>query len=577
MASAFLKRKTWYLQYIDENGKRRQAASKAQTKREARRLADELEIAYERQRFGLAPARAPASKEILAELATWWLQTYAANTASHAIDASVVNKHLVGSRFGDTKVHLVTPSLVENFLQKKAGVLSPRSINHLRGYLSRIFNAAAKAGRYTGANPTKSVAKRRVAKALPNFLREHEVRPVLEAVPDKWRPLFAVAVYTGLRKGEILGLRKRDVDLEERQLMVARSYKRETTKGGHADVIPLAQEVVPYFAEAMRRSKSTLVFPDEGGAMLSRHAPLEEVLRRALKHAGLVEGYEHRCRKPGCGHKEQADDAGLRRCPEHDIKLWPVAEVRRIRFHDLRHTTASLLMMRGANPAAVQRILRHSDPKITTEVYGHLVPEFMRSEIDRLTFEGPAVAVRDEVRVQQTLAALGWFTTRLLPDGRDEAVAAMGGDQNAIENSGDKMVGAKGFEPSASWSRTKRSTKLSYTPCYKRSPRLPQTRAPVNGDQAASTRGLSRKMRAAKRAYVVPLSRASGCWPSVTMKRPPTITSRSARLSLENIRVDRRPWSSAPTTLGSCKSRVMKSAHLPARSSPVSTPRAAAP
>src|SRR5260370_20433677 len=50
------------------------------------------------------------------------------------------------------------------------------------------------------------------------------------------------------------------------------------------------------------------------------------------------------------------------------------------------HSTASLLMMAGANPAAVQRIMRHSDPKLTTEVYGHLAPEHLRAGVDRTTF-----------------------------------------------------------------------------------------------------------------------------------------------------------------------------------------------
>ncbi|WP_369406341.1 tyrosine-type recombinase/integrase [Archangium violaceum] len=66
------------------------------------------------------------------------------------------------------------------------------------------------------------------------------------------------------------------------------------------------------------------------------------------------------------------------------------AKVRPIRFHDLRHTTASLLMMSGANPAAVQRIMRHSDPRITTETYGHLSPSYLRAEVDRLSFMLPA-------------------------------------------------------------------------------------------------------------------------------------------------------------------------------------------
>jgi len=87
---------------------------------------------------------------------------------------------------------------------------------------------------------------------------------------------------------------------------------------------------------------------------------------------GVVEGYRHVCRRKGCGHIEPAQDETQRRCPNDGRKLWVKPVVRPIRFHDLRHSTASLLMMNGANPASVQRILRHSDPKLTTEVYGQL-------------------------------------------------------------------------------------------------------------------------------------------------------------------------------------------------------------
>ena len=61
--------------------------------------------------------------------------------------------------------------------------------------------------------------------------------------------------------------------------------------------------------------------------------------------------------------------------------------MRKLRFHHLRHTTASLLLMQGADLAAVQRIMRHQDPRITTEVYGHLAPGYLKKEIDRLRFE----------------------------------------------------------------------------------------------------------------------------------------------------------------------------------------------
>ncbi len=111
--------------------------------------------------------------------------------------------------------------------------------------------------------------------------------------------------------------------------------------------------------------------------------------RRALGRAGVVEGYRHVCR--GCGHLEAAMDQEQRRCPKDGRKLWVKPVVRPIRFQDLRHTTASLLIMSGANLPAVQRILRHSDPKIRTEIYAHLAPEYLRAEVDRLSF-GKAVA-----------------------------------------------------------------------------------------------------------------------------------------------------------------------------------------
>ena len=98
--------------------------------------------------------------------------------------------------------------------------------------------------------------------------------------------------------------------------------------------------------------------------------------------------YRHSCRRKGCGHVEQAHDGEIRWCPKCRMKLWPVGQVRPIRFHHIRHTTASLLMMAGADLPAVQRIMRHTDPRITTEFYGHLAPGYLRSAIDRLAFEG---------------------------------------------------------------------------------------------------------------------------------------------------------------------------------------------
>ncbi|RYF51186.1 MAG: site-specific integrase, partial [Cytophagaceae bacterium] len=431
MASVYKKRKTWYIRFKDAAGEWRAKASQAQTKTEAKRLALEAAAKAEKEGWGFLDTRqSQDGHQSLEAMLHWWLETYSQGTPSQSIDYCFVAKHFFGTSFAALPLGGVTSSAIEKFLQSKSQALGPSSINHLRGYLSRAINKGIKAGFFFGANPVTQVMKRRVPREMQDYLKEHEVLPVLRHVADRWLPLFATAIYTGLRKGELLGLQVRDIDLQNRLLTITRSYGRNTTKNGRGAVIPIASELVTYLAEAIRRTPSHLVFPNEDGTMLSRHTPLEEVLRRALAHAGIVENYEHVCRRKGCDFSTKANDAELRRCPKDRSKLWPKAVVRKIRFHDLRHTTASLLMMNGANPAAVQRILRHSDPKITTEVYGHLSPGYLRAEADKLSFNPPEADPSEEWRHEEVAQAVNAipFVTHLLP-GYQTVETALAGKQ----------------------------------------------------------------------------------------------------------------------------------------------------
>ncbi len=491
MASVYQKRDTWYLQVTDAAGRRRCLASKATTKTEAKRLAILEEQRFDRQRRGLEQPDLDDGGGTVDELMAWWIDKFLRRSASDT-GISSIRKHIIGSTLGTRRLLDVTPGKVDLFLSEKESTLAARSVNHLRGYLSRAFTMARRMEKFPRPNPVADVPKRKVVKRLPDYLRPHEVPPLLASLKPKWKSLFATALYTGMRKGELFALQKSDVDFTSGLILVSRSHERDIPKGGRVEAVPINSELLVYLKRAITASPSELVFPDEQGKMLPRYTALEHVLRRAMCRAGLVTGYVHKCRRHACGHQEAAADANPRRCPKCDFKLFPVGQVRKIRFHHLRHTTASLLLMGGADLAAVQRIMRHQDPRITTEVYGHLSGTYLKKEIERLSFGAapaePGDALHSAQEGQRLYAAGGAqepplpadaraetrpaapFTTHLLPD--PPKGHAPGTRRGAVgkDPRGLTVVGARGFEPPAFRSRTERATRLRHAPL--REPRL---------------------------------------------------------------------------------------------------------
>jgi integrase len=221
--------------------------------------------------------------------------------------------------------------------------------------LSRLFAHAVRRG-LIEVNPVSKLDRSerpRVSRQERPVLNPAEIGRLLQAAAPHYRTLLATAILSGLRQGELLGLHWRDVDFDNELIRVRTALSRK-----RRDVPPKTARAVrdvilmPALAEALRQHRMETRFdqPDDyvftTRAGTPHHAP--HIGQRALKPA--------------------LEKAGLQ----------PV------RWHDLRHTFASLLIAGGANITFVSRQLGHTSSQITLGVYAHLLD---REEQERRTRE----------------------------------------------------------------------------------------------------------------------------------------------------------------------------------------------
>lgn len=216
--------------------------------------------------------------------------------------------------------------------------LAAKTINNVLGVLSSLFEVAVTWG-YAERNPVAGVKALRLPPAEVTFYTQEDGDRFLATclrVRPQWHALFATALRTGMRQGELFGLLWSDLDLDNARVRVRRSHSEgtETTpKSGHARTVPLPSDLVDILRRHPRHISSPLVFPAASG--------------RHLKNSGVWKRLRY---------------------------VQRVAALEEISFHDLRHSYASQLVMAGVPLKAVQEYLGHADIQ-TTMRYAHLSPK----------------------------------------------------------------------------------------------------------------------------------------------------------------------------------------------------------
>lgn len=353
----------WEVVYRDPTS--RQRSKSFDRKVDAQRYANNVETDIERRDW-IDPRGA---KQTFGEWANRWIATttHLQPTTQQGYE-SIVTKHLL-PRFGELPIGSLDHPTVLAFLSDlKAAGAAPGTIRNVRDVARLILDLAVRSG-IIKTNPVKGV---KAPRSRPNemvFLNADEVVALAEAIiePPKMRRrrkqdkpdypeyglLVRFAAWTGLRAGEIVALRVGKLDLMRRRVEVSESAAEAHGRLSFGSTKTYARRSVPI----------PTPLADELAAHIAGRKPSDFVFEAPdggpIRHSNWYPRH----------FKPAAARAGL---PDN------------LRFHDLRHTYAALLIAEGAHPRAMMERLGHSTINVTLGTYGHLFPNLEQRIDDAL-------------------------------------------------------------------------------------------------------------------------------------------------------------------------------------------------
>ena len=286
-----------------------------------------------------------------------WLKDSVRGTvrrSTYEVHRHMIEPHLIPA-LGRLKLKDLNPVHVRGLYREKLDSgLSAATVRKIHNVLRKALKQAVMDG-LIPRNVCEAVKPPKVERKEITPLDREQARTLLEAAAsDRLEALFTLAVHTGMREGELLGLKWDDVDLERGVLRLRRALVREGGRVTLGDLKP---------AKSRRQVRLTGAAVESLRAHLGRQ--LEEIERMGSLYqpGGLVFATESGSLINPSNLRSRSFKPLLKRAGLPDIC-----------FHDLRHTCATLLLSQGTHPKLVQELLGHATIAMTLDTYSHFLP-----------------------------------------------------------------------------------------------------------------------------------------------------------------------------------------------------------
>ncbi len=302
----------------------------------------------------------PDQREKVGPFLRRWLDEVAKPTLRASTYKSYDNilvAHLIPG-LGKLALPKLTPAEIQTFLNRKLeGGLSPRRVQYIHAVLRRALVTAERWG----------MVSRNVAKLVdPPRVPKHEIMPLTPeqakthietSVDDRHRALYVTALGTGMRQGELPGLRWEDVDLDAGRLRVRHTL---ATVGGTLTLLEPKTD----------RSRRNVMLPESVVAALRAHRTRQRMERLVSGSRWVDSGHVFTTM-----HGTPCHAATITRAFQAALDR---AKLPRCRFHDLRHAAATFLLAQGMTLEDVKNLLGHNSIILPSNTYGHVLEQRQR-------------------------------------------------------------------------------------------------------------------------------------------------------------------------------------------------------